>query len=117
MAKNFVQPGEVLTFAAPSGNIMSGEARMFGSMFGVAQFGAAAGAPVEVATEGVWTLPKAGTPLTFAAGARVFWDDTAKTCKASGSGLFPIGVATVAAGADDATVSVRLDGVASIAVA
>jgi predicted RecA/RadA family phage recombinase len=110
MAKNYVQEGEVITMAAPTGGILSGAGSMFGALFGVAQFDAAQGAPVEVGVCGVWTLPKPNTVTTFAAGARVFWDDTAKLCKATGAGFFPIGIATVAAAATDPTVTVRLDG-------
>jgi predicted RecA/RadA family phage recombinase len=61
-------------------------------------------------------LPKAGTPLLFAAGAKVFWDGSAKVCKATGAGFFPIGVAVVAAAAIDQKVVVRLNGAATTAV-
>jgi predicted RecA/RadA family phage recombinase len=110
MATNFRHPGEVLTMAAPTGGILSGEGRMFGALFGVAQFTAAEAAPVEVGVEGVWVLPKPSSVTTFAVGARVFWDDAAKLCKTTGAGYFPIGIATVAAAATDPVVSVRLDG-------
>ena len=54
--------------------------------------------------------------MTFAEGAKVFWDNSAKTCKATGAGYFPIGVAVKAAGANDTTVDVRLNGDAVTAV-
>lgn len=110
MATNFRQPGETITMTAPTGGIKSSEGRMFGAIFGVAHYDAAEAASVEVGVEGVWVLPKPNSVVTFAAGARVFWDDAAKLCKASAAGYFPIGVATAAAGATDATVTVRLDG-------
>lgn len=116
MSTNFVQEGEIITVAAPTGGILSNAGSMYGALFGVAQFTAAQGAPVEVGTEGVWILPKPNSVTTFTVGARVFWDDSAKLCKATASGYFPIGVATVAAAATDATVTVRLDGVAAAAV-
>jgi predicted RecA/RadA family phage recombinase len=117
MATNFRQHGDTIPMTAPSGGIRSGEGRMFGALFGVAMFDAAEGAPVEVCVCGVWVLPKVATVTTFAAGARVFWNDSTKLCDLTGAGLFPIGVATEAAGATDATVTVRLDanGVAAVA--
>jgi hypothetical protein len=35
-------------------------------------------------------MPKAGTPLTFAEGSKVFWDNSAKTCKASSAEYYCI---------------------------
>jgi predicted RecA/RadA family phage recombinase len=55
--------------------------------------------------------------ITFAAGARVFWDDSGKVCTVTGAGLFPIGIATADAAATDGTVVVRLDGNSVAAVA
>jgi predicted RecA/RadA family phage recombinase len=51
----------------------------------------------------------------IAGGARVAWDDTAKQVVLPGTGMVPIGIATVAAGNGIATVRVRLDGVATAA--
>jgi hypothetical protein len=47
------------------------------------------------------------------AGDRVAWDDTAKQVVLPGTGMVPIGIATLAAGNSVATVRVRLDGVAT----
>jgi predicted RecA/RadA family phage recombinase len=57
-------------------------------------------------------LPKLVSAV-IAAGARVAWDDTAKQIVLPGTGMVPIGVATVAAGNGIATVRLRLDGVAT----
>jgi predicted RecA/RadA family phage recombinase len=54
-------------------------------------------------------MPKAGTQLTFAQGAKVFWDNSAQT-KATSAGYYCIGAAVAAAGASDTHVIVRLDG-------
>jgi hypothetical protein len=51
----------------------------------------------------------------IAAGARIAWDDTAKQVVLPGTGMVPIGIATLAAGNGIATVRVRLDGVATAA--
>jgi predicted RecA/RadA family phage recombinase len=63
---------------------------------------------------GVYELPKLAS-AAIAAGARVDWDDTAKQVVLPGTGMVPIGIATVAAGNGVATVRVRLDGVATAA--
>ena len=78
--------------------------------FAVAAYDALQAETVEGHTVGVWSLPKAGTPLAFAEGAKVFWDNSAKTCKATSAGFYCIGAAVAAAGANDTHVLVRLDG-------
>ena len=52
MAKNMVQAGDVITFTAPAGGVVSGQGIAIGSLFGVAQFDAAEGAQGEMAIEG-----------------------------------------------------------------
>ena len=87
MSRNFVQPGSTVTLTAPTGGVKSGEGFMSGALFAVAQYDADQATPVEGGTVGCWSLPKAGTPLTFAEGAAVFWDASGKACKASGAGF------------------------------
>lgn len=106
--QNFVQRGEVIPVAAPAGGVVSGQAILLGSLFGVAAFSAAAGAPVELVTSGVFDLPKAAT-IAFAVGDKAYWDASAKAVTSTASGNAWIGVATVAAVASAATVRVRLD--------
>jgi predicted RecA/RadA family phage recombinase len=112
--KNFIQNGDVITVAAPTGGITSGDGVIVGSLFGVAAFSAAEGEPVEIATVGVYELPKNSTAM-LAQGALVAWDATEKRIDLPGSGLYPIGVVTVPAGNGFNTVRVRLDGVATAA--
>jgi predicted RecA/RadA family phage recombinase len=114
--KNFVQPGRTITATAPAGGVSSGDGFLFGALFGVAATDAAAGAPVEAATEGVFTLPKLSTAV-IAAGAAVAWDAANGRVDVPGTGRFPIGIATEARGNGTATVPVRLDGVATSAAA
>jgi len=73
MAKNFVQEGKSVTVVAPGGGVSSGDPVMIGTLFGVALHDATAGASLEIATCGVWTLP-ADIALSIDAGDRVFWD-------------------------------------------
>lgn len=117
MANNFVQPGDVLELVAPAGGVESGNGYVIGSLFVIALTDADATKLFRGKTNGVWELPKAAT-VTPAAGGIAYWDDTDKdVTSVSGVGLYPIGTFTAAAGASDATVFVRLDGVATAAVA
>ena len=112
--KTFIQNGNVITVIAPTGGIVSGAGIIVGSLFGVAAFTAAESEPVEIATTGVYELPKDSTAV-IALGDRVSWDDAAKQIKLPALGLYPVGIATEAAGSGVTTVKVRLDGVATIA--
>jgi predicted RecA/RadA family phage recombinase len=108
MATNFVQPGETLTLAAPAA-VDSGGGVLIGSIFGVAQGDAASGALVDIATEGVWTLPKVSA-LAISVGDVLYWDNTAKLVNKTASGNTRIGVAVTAAANPSGTVRVRLNG-------
>jgi len=75
--KNFIQPGSKLQFTAPVGGVISGNAYLAGALVVVACISAPAGAQYSAATSGVYELPKA-TGETWAEGAALYWDDTAK---------------------------------------
>jgi predicted RecA/RadA family phage recombinase len=111
--KNFIQPGDVVTVAAPSGGIVSGQGVLTGALFGVAATTQAEGVDVEIATHGVFDLDKMAN-TTFTVGAVVYWDTATKTATSSvstGGGDARVGVALAAAGSSDSTVRCRLDGV------
>jgi predicted RecA/RadA family phage recombinase len=110
--KNFIQRGDMITVTAPTGGVASGQGLLVGNLFGVAATTVAEGNSVEIATVGVYELPKLVSAVV-AAGARVAWDNTAKRVVLPGTGMVPIGIATLAAGNGVATVRVRLDGVAT----
>jgi predicted RecA/RadA family phage recombinase len=110
--KNFIQRGDMITIAAPTGGVTSGQGMLVGNLFGVAATTAAEGVSVEIATVGVYELPKLVSAV-IAAGDRVAWDNTAKQVVLPGTGMVPIGIATLAAGNGLATVRVRLDAVAT----
>ena len=112
--QNYIQNGHVITVTTPAGGILSGEGLIFGNIFGVAAFAAAEGDPLELATTGVYKLPKA-TAAVLTVGARVAWDNTAKNINAPGAGRFPVGVAAEAAGNGITSVAVRLEGVGTAA--
>ena len=112
--KNHIQKGDVITVPAPAGGTVSGEGVIVGNIFGIAAYAAAVGEPVELATTGVYQLPKA-TAAVLTVGPRVAWDNTAKNINVPGAGRFPVGVATEAAGNGVTGVAVRIDGVAKVA--
>ena len=73
----FIQKGGVITVTAPTGGPTSGVGVMMGSLFVVA-FTAAEGDPLEIATSGVYELPK-DPGMVLASGDPVAWDDTASS--------------------------------------
>lgn len=106
--KNFIQDGDTLTVTAPYA-LSSGNGCLVGSLFGVAVTDALISTEVEIQTVGVFDLPKAGSQA-WSVGARVYWDDTAKSCTttASTNKLIGVAVAAVGSGADETTGRVRL---------
>ncbi len=114
--KNYVQEGRMITIAAPTGGVTSGDGVVIGALFGVARKTAAAGETVTIATEGVFDLPKLASAV-ITAGDKVSWDDTAKQVNLPGTGRYPIGTAIEASGNGAITVRVRLDGIGTAAAA
>lgn len=92
----------------------SGQGVLVGNLFGVVAKTAAEGESVEIATIGVYELPKLASAV-IAAGDPVAWDNTAKEVNEPDTGRYPIGIAIEAAGNGVAKVRVRLDGVATTA--
>ena len=112
--KTFIQPGNVISVTAPAGGVASGDGVIVGSLFGIAACDALAGESVEIATTGVFDLNK-DSATVLSQGDRVAWDDSAMEIALPGAGLYPVGMATVAAGDGATTVTVRLDGIATVA--
>lgn len=105
--KNFVQAGSVVTLPAPY-TVASGGGFLVGSLFAVAAGAAGNGEDVEGCTQGVYLLPKVDAEA-WAIGAKVYWDDTAKTCTTVATDNTLIGVAVKAGTGPTGTV--RLNGV------
>jgi predicted RecA/RadA family phage recombinase len=103
--KNFVQPGKYgMTVIAPAGGAVSGQIVHIGAIIGVAACTVAAGAEVEIATEGVFDLPKIVADV-HAAG------DVAKVDAAGNvdlAGTTVIGWIVLAAAAGSTTARVKL---------
>ena len=112
--KTFIQPGNVIPVIAPAGGVTSGQGLLVGSLFGIAACDARAGESVEIAIAGVHKLAKDPTAV-ISFGDRVAWDDAEKRIVLPGAGLYPIGIATLPADDSATTVTVRLDGIATVA--
>ena len=115
MAKNFIQRGAVVGVPAPR-NVTSGELVVVGVLAGVAQHDALSGTPVEIATEGVFVLPKTSAQA-WTVGAAIYVTPATGICTtASTAGNLLIGVALEAAANPTPSGVVRLNGSAPVAV-
>lgn len=107
--KTYVQPGNTITLTAPYA-VASGDGLLVGSIFGVAAGTAAIGEAVEAALTGVYDLKKVASQA-WAAGDKVYWDNTAKeaTKTTTSNTLIGVAVVAVAGGAGDTIGRVRLN--------
>jgi predicted RecA/RadA family phage recombinase len=108
--KTYIQPGHAITLLAPYA-VESGDGLLVGAIFGVASHDATSGADVETQLTGVLDLAKTASQA-WTAGAKVYWDNTAKrvTNVASGNTLVGVAVLAVGGGADETIGRVRLNG-------
>lgn len=105
--KNYVTRGNVLTVAAPSPGVASGDPVLVGAIFGIAAFAAATGVDVEIETVGVFTLPKA-TGAAWAVGDILYWDAGAKNITKTAGDNLVVGTATAVAASGDAVGNVKI---------
>jgi predicted RecA/RadA family phage recombinase len=106
MAKNFVQPGNVLTITA-GGSVASGSPVPIGDLIGIALNAAVTGETVDLRLDGVWELPKVSAD-TITAGQSVYWDAGNNLVTETASTHQKLGHAVAAAGNGAGTVRVRL---------
>lgn len=108
--RNYIQPGNTITLAAPY-DVTSGGGLLVGALFGVAGGDALAGETVETSLVGVFDLTKAASQA-WSVGDKVYWDDTNKVATKTATGNTLIGVAIEAVGgtATDTIGRVRLNG-------
>lgn len=105
--KNLImQKGRNITVPAPY-DVASGDGCLVGALFGVASTTVVSGKDVAIDTGGVYAIKKTAAQ-TFTVGAKVYWDNTAKSVTGVSSGNTLIGVAIKAAAGGDATAAVRL---------
>ncbi len=110
--KNFIQPGDTVTVAAPYA-VSSGAGVQVGVLFGIAATTAALGANVELKTTGVFEIPK-NAAEAWTVGQPVYWDNTNKRATSTALTGSLIGVALAAAANPSSTGIVRLNGFFSI---
>lgn len=107
MAKNFVQPGRVVTVTAPR-TTAAGKVLKVGQILGVAETTPTSGEPVEIALDGVWRIDK-NPALAIAAGAALYWNNTSFQVETTPTTTFTyLGVALEAATTTEAEVVVIL---------
>lgn len=104
--KNYIQPGDSITVPAPA-DVKSGDLVVVGDLFGVAQFSAASGDPVEISTKGVFGLPKVSAQA-WSVGAKVYYVAADKNVSTTATGNTFIGHATEAAANPSEFGAVRL---------
>lgn len=108
MATNFIQRGDNLTIPAPA-TVTSGAPVIAGEIVGIALGDAASGASVDVATSGVFEIPKVAAD-DMALGDVIYWDDSAELATTTATDNTKLGVAVAAAGTGTGAVKVRLSG-------
>lgn len=108
--KNYVQEGKFVTVIAPA-DVVSGQGLKVASLFGVVAKDAKSGEEVEVATDGVYELPKTTSQAWAAAWTAIYWDDSTKKLTTTVGSNMKVGVNMLAQGANDAFARVRLNGV------
>jgi predicted RecA/RadA family phage recombinase len=108
---NFVKPGDVLTFTAPIGGVVSGAPVLIGSLLVVPGASAAATEEFEGARVGVFTLAKT-TGEAWTEGVKLYWVAGTSKISTTAGGDTLVGVAAAAADSAAETGDVLLDGVA-----
>lgn len=106
--KNYVQRGDTLSIPALA-DIASGAVVISGSIIGIASGDAVSGATVDVATSGVFNLPKVSA-LAISVGDIVYYDAATGLVNKTSSANTKVGVAVTAAANPSASVNVRLSG-------
>jgi len=95
--RNYVQPGKVIDALMPAA-VTSGDGVQVGTaLFGVAVDTYGSGATGQLMTEGVFDLAKT-TAEAYAAGARLYWNNTTKMVTTATGGMLGIGVCLATAG-------------------
>ena len=114
--KNFIQPGKIMDFTAPSGGVTGGNALKIGGLIVVPAADVDETKTFAGHTEGVFTLDKK-TGETWVEGDVLYFDNsTGAFTKTSVAGLFRGGVAAEAVTVGtDILAAVRLDGVSTVA--
>ena len=104
----FVQEGDAIDYT-PAADVAAGDVVVQGDLVGVSKLDIPAGRLGALAVQGVFDFPKAtGSGTAITAGTKLYWDATNGRATATATGNKLIGKAVADAGADDATVRIRL---------
>lgn len=109
MARNYIQPGDVVTVTAPAA-VASGDLVAIGGLAGVAANKAASGEPVEIAMSGVYELPKVSAQAWATVGLAIYWDAAEKKLTTTATNNTLVGKNLAAAANPSDTGIVRLNG-------
>jgi predicted RecA/RadA family phage recombinase len=106
---NYVQDGDTITLVAPYA-VASGAGALVGTIFGVAMNAVANAVEGEFRIKGVFDLAKS-TGVNWVQGAKLYWDNAAKSVTNVASSNTFIGCAMQAQINGDTTCRIRLNGV------
>lgn len=98
---NYVQPGNAITVTMPYAANAGAGVQVGAALFGVAQNTYSSGATGVIVREGVFSGLAKATGVAFAAGDRLFWDNSAKNLNKTSTGNLSIGIAITAAATGD----------------
>jgi predicted RecA/RadA family phage recombinase len=107
MAKNYIQPGEVLDVTLGA-TITSGSGLLVSKRVGVALADGVSGDTIAVQVKGVFNLPKLSTDVV-AQGDLLYWDNTNKRLTTTSTSNTLAGYATAAASGTATTVNIALN--------
>lgn len=111
---SYIQPGDVITYTAPVGGVVSGTPVLIGNMLVIPATDAEAGDQFQGMTVGVHSVPKVGSQA-WTAGDVVYWDDdNTRFTKVANDLRAGTAAADAGAGAGVTTGYVRLDGVSIV---
>lgn len=110
--RNFKQPGDVMTFTAPVGGVVSGSPYMIGDLLVIAAGTAAADAEFEGQITGVFEVPKTSAQA-WAEGDPIYYDEATAKFDNSGAIGSLVGAAGEVAANPSALGIVRLNGTIS----
>ena len=108
MIATLVQKGDTVDFI-PADDVAAGDVVVVGDLVGIAQNNVAAGETGAMAVTGVYELPKeSAAGSAIAAGAKAYWDETAKLVTKTAASNKLLGKAVLAVADDDESVQVLL---------
>lgn len=113
--QNFQQPGDTMTFTAPTAGVVSGSFYLIGALLVCATVTVDETLPFAGKTSGVFTSAPKTTSQAWVEGTLLYWDDSGKKFTTTSAGNRLVGCAAEAAGSSDTTGTVRLNGTATAA--